>query len=133
MFQKFRYRMAMWMQGRYGGRDTLNKWLLGAFFIVILLSLLFNLSILNILSWVILIYAYFRMFSRNIQARYRENQKFEQFLAPMKDFFARKKAGGKTHKIFICPGCKQKVRVPKGKGKISICCPKCHTEFIKRS
>ena len=39
----------------------------------------------------------------------------------------------RKYKVFICPTCKQKLRVPRGKGKISISCPKCGTSFIKKT
>jgi uncharacterized paraquat-inducible protein A len=45
----------------------------------------------------------------------------------------RKREEGRIYKIFRCPHCKQKVRVPRGRGKISIHCPKCNTEFIRKS
>ena len=62
-------------------------------------------------------------------------QKYVQLIAPITkkvDFFKRKRKD-KTHKYYKCPTCKQVVRVPKGRGKIEINCPKCHTKFIKRT
>lgn len=132
----WRERLARWMQGRYGGNDTLNKWLLGAFLILLLLSLLLQSSLLNLLAIVVLVYSYFRIFSRNITKRAAENQKFLELTQPIRRFFSGKKSAGqhsKTHRVFACPSCGQKVRVPKGRGKIEITCPKCRTSFIKRS
>lgn len=132
----WRERLAQWMQGRYGGNDTLNKWLLGAFLILLLLSLLLQSSLLNLLAIVVLVYSYFRIFSRNITKRAAENQKFLELTQPIRRFFGGKKSAGqhsKTHRVFACPSCGQKVRVPKGRGKIEITCPKCRTSFIKRS
>lgn len=132
----WRARLAQWMQGRYGGNDTLNKWLLGAFLILLLLSLLLQSNLLNLLAILVLVYSYFRIFSRNITKRAAENQKFLELTQPIRRFFGGKKAAGqysKTHRVYACPSCGQKVRVPKGRGKIEITCPKCRTSFIKRS
>lgn len=131
-------RLANWMQGRYGGNDTLNKWLLGAFLVLLLLSMILQNSasyVLNLLSLAVLVYSYFRIFSRNCAKRAEENQKFLELTRPIRQFFQRKKAGAKdkTHRIFACPQCGQKVRVPKGRGKIEITCPKCSRTFQKRS
>ncbi len=129
-------KIAKFMYGRYGANDTLNKWLLGAFIILLLLSMLLQSRILNLLALAALIYAYFRMFSRNVNKRIAENRKFIELTEPVRRIFSGKKFGttqDKTHRLFNCPQCHQKVRVPKGRGKICITCPKCRTEFVKRS
>ena len=81
-------------------------------------------------------YIYFRMFSRNISRRSAENQKYMKihykFMSKFNKIRARIK-DSKTHRIFKCPSCGQKIRVPKGKGRISIKCPKCRIEFIKKT
>ena len=102
----------------------------------IILSLFIDSAILSILAWACIIYAYFRMFSRNIYKRSSENQAFLTKTYKIRCFFARQKnmmAQGKTHHIYKCPTCKQKIRVPRGKGRIEIRCPKCNTTFIKKS
>jgi uncharacterized paraquat-inducible protein A len=76
------------------------------------------------------------MLSRDIQKRYAENEKYLAATAKFRQRFNREKNmmnQRKTHHIYSCPGCGQKIRIPKGKGKIEIECPKCHTKFIKRS
>ena len=123
------------MQGRYGGADKLNSHLMYLLFILVIIELFTNSKPLMILSLFLMFYIYFRMFSKNIYKRYAENQKYVQFIAPItkKVNFFKKKRKDKTHKYYKCPTCKQVVRVPKGRGKIEISCPKCHTKFIKRT
>lgn len=107
------------MQGRYGV-DQFSKALLIAGLVVVLLSSFFTGkgvgTLFYFLGWVLVIYCYFRVFSRNISKRYAENQKY---LA-------------KTYKLRTYIQ-QQKIRIPKGKGKIEIRCPKCGTTFIKKS
>ena len=67
---------------------------------------------------------------------YAENEKYLAATAKFRQRFNREKNmmnQRKTHHIYSCPGCGQKIRIPKGKGKIEIECPKCHTKFVKRS
>lgn len=135
---KLKERFMRFMQGRYGA-DAFSRFLLWASVICVLVSGFapgIAGSILYTISVVGLIYCYFRMFSRNYEKRYRENQMFLNRTAGIRSFFSRQKnlmAQRKTHHIYTCPGCKQKIRIPKGRGKIEISCPKCHTKFIKRS
>lgn len=93
-------------------------------------------ALLDTLGLAAIIYTYFRIFSRNIQKRYEENQWFLAKTAKLRLRFQKEKslmAERKTNHIYTCPGCGQKIRIPKGKGKIEIDCPKCHTKFVKRS
>jgi ribosomal protein L37AE/L43A len=76
------------------------------------------------------------MFSKKIYKRSEENQKYLQLEWKVKNAFNKKKNEFKqlkTHHIYKCPTCKQKIRVPRGRGKIAIRCRKCGTEFIKKS
>ncbi len=123
------------MYGRYGV-DSFSKFLLGAAFAAILLANIADSSLLSFISWVMIIYAYFRMFSRNTYKRAMENQKYLNKTYKLRSWFSSQKnmfAQRKTHHIYKCPTCKQKIRVPRGKGRIEIRCPKCNTKFIKNS
>ena len=123
------------MQGRYGA-DELSKFLTGVAMAMIILNILTKNGIFNLLFWVCLIYSYFRMFSKNYAARYAENQKFlglkSKFLYKWENQ-KRLREQKKIYHIYSCPYCKQKIRIPKGKGTIIITCPKCKQEFGKRS
>lgn len=82
------------------------------------------------------IYAYVRIFSRNISKRYDENQRYLAKTQKIRTWINKQKSlrqQRKIYHIYTCPGCKQKIRVPKGKGKIEIRCPKCGTTFVKKS
>lgn len=123
------------MIGRYGV-DSLSKFMLGTAVVLLVFAMGFRNNFLNTLACLLVLLCYFWMFSRNYQKRAEENQKFLElkgkaatFLKREKEYFEQRK----THHIYKCPSCKQKIRVPKGKGKICITCPKCHTEFIKKS
>ena len=123
------------MYGRYG-IDSLGKFLVALAFITILLANIFESGLFSLLSWFFLIYAYFRMFSRYVYKRSAEIQTFLSKTSGIRNWFYKQKnlmSQRKTHRIFKCPTCKQKIRVPKGKGRIEIRCPKCNTKFIKNS
>lgn len=123
------------MAGRYG-TDELSKFLVGVGMVLIILNILTRMKIFNLLFWVCLIYSYFRMFSKNHSARYAENQKFLAFRNRLRykvDNHKKLREQKKIYHIYSCPYCKQKIRIPKGKGTIIVTCPKCKQEFGKRS
>ena len=114
------------MQGRYGV-DDLSRFTMGVALVLIILAMFANIfsrtvgSTLDILGVAAIVYAYIRIFSRNIQQRYAENQKFLQMTSKFRFRFNKEKdlmKQRKTHHIYSCPGCGQKIRIPKGKGKI---------------
>lgn len=123
------------MIGRYGV-DKLNTVLLVLSIVLTFISSITNITILLYLSYIPLILCIYRIFSRNTNARIQENYKFLKFYNPIESFVKKKLnilKGSKTHKYFECPNCKQTVRVPKGKGKVTITCPKCNTKFTKNT
>jgi ribosomal protein S27E len=122
------------MMGRYG-TDTLNRFLLGTAMFCLVLSL-FRVPYVYYLSLALLIYSYYRMFSRNIQARYRENTWFLNHTAGARRWLMKEKnhlTQLKSYHIYKCPSCKQKIRVPRGRGRIEIRCRKCGETFIRKS
>lgn len=121
-------KLEKFMIGRYGV-DALTKFILYVAIGCMALAIIFRNGVLNSLALILLLLGYFRMFSRNIQRRYNENVKYWNIRNQFLQFFKVKK---KYH-IYKCPSCKQKIRIPRGKGKIEITCPKCRTQFIKRS
>ncbi len=130
------------MMGRYGV-DQMNIGVLIFSMVCTFTASLTRWLLLSILGTALLAYGVFRMFSRNVSARSKENQKFLVFWNKVKGiwykikgWFSGKKrrfADRKTHCYFSCPKCKRKLRVPKGKGKIEISCPICGTKFIKKT
>ena len=124
------------MAGRYGN-DQLSMALIFLSFVLIFISgFSTKLRVLSYLSYIPLVLGIFRTFSKDINKRRMENYKFAMLVSPLYSW-SRKKISrlqdAKTHKYLDCPNCKQKLRLPKGKGKISITCPKCRTEFIGKT
>ena len=128
-------RMQRFMAGRYGN-DQLNQFIFIVAIISMVLEIITRQSLFYTVTLVLLILAYVRVFSRNINKRYEENMKFLQKKDAILNKFRKQKyyaAQRRNFHIYTCPQCKQKIRIPKGKGKISITCPKCRTSFIKKS
>ncbi len=132
-------RFIRFMQGRYG-IDQLSKTILVVGLIIVLVSAFLGnrpiALILYFIGWFFVIYCYFRAFSRNVSKRYSENQTFLAKTYGIRKFFQKQKnmwQQRKVYHIYTCPSCKQKIRIPKGKGKIEVRCPKCGTTFIKKS
>lgn len=132
---KFRDRFANWMSGR-NGMDELARFESGLVLVLLIISLFSRLGLLYIVALAVMIHMYYRMFSRNVSKRYEENQKFLNLRYNSTVEWNKKKkhfAQRKTYCFFKCPQCKQEVRVPRGHGRICITCPRCRTEFIKRT
>lgn len=130
-----REKLQRFMAGRYGA-DELSRFCMILTMILLVVSLFTKWGILYWLGLALMIYSYFRIFSRNIPKRYAENQKYRNLryrLVVKKDQMKKRWSQRKIYRFYKCPQCRQNVRVPRGRGKICITCPKCRTEFIKKS
>lgn len=128
-------RVMRFMTGRYGF-DELSRVYLFVVIALFIVSMFTKNNIFYVMALALMVYTYFRAFSKNVSNRQEENQKFLNFRynATVK-WNAKKKqfAQRREYHFFKCPQCKQTVRVPRGHGRICITCPKCNAEFIKKS
>lgn len=129
---KFAEKIRRFFYGR-NGFDELAKHTLIASIVVCLIGAFIPLSlvglILSLLSWALMIYAYYRILSKNIYKRVAENKRYVGSINMTKTRWQQRK----THRFYRCPKCKTWLRVPKGRGKITITCVKCATKFDKKS
>jgi len=134
----FRDRMYRFMIGR-NGVDQLGRFCLFVSLGLVILTWFTHWGILYLAAMALLGYSYFRMMSKNVSHRYLENQRFLQIADRITPVFRnawvklKSMAPSNPYRVYVCPTCKQKVRVPKGKGRIEISCPRCHGTFIKRT
>ena len=134
-FQKIGNAIARFMYGRNGG-DHLGLALVWASIVLNIINIFIKSDVpyllVNLASTVLMVWAIFRIFSKNLEKRRAENAKFLQKVWwPLKSRLHRAK--DKDHKYFTCPNCRTVCRVPKGKGKIVITCPKCRGQIQGKS
>lgn len=123
------------MQGRYGA-DRLGQFLSAVSVALLVISIFDDTGLSFAAALALLIWSYFRIFSKNIPKWYAENQKYLAMTMKLRQNFEKKKSELKQRRIYHiykCPGCGQKMRIPKGKGRIEVRCPKCGTIFEKKS
>ena len=133
--QRLLYKFQSFMMGRYGVDQ------LGVALLLLGLVLSGVLSIVLGLPWSYLAYIpygyeLYRMFSRKIESRRRENQAFLKVWLPIASWCKVRRAAfrdRKQYKYFRCPSCGLNLRAPRGKGKIRITCQRCHKDFIRKT
>ncbi len=129
---KFKNGLYKFMYGRYG-RDSLGTALLWTYAALLILHMILSLFIENpwyyvayfVVSWALVITIFYRMMSRKISKRRRENEKFVGFFKLMKNRFKDRR----THVYRKCPSCRATLRLPKSKGKHTVVCPRCRQRF----
>ena len=130
-------------------RNFLNRFMLGRYgpdhlgvamiIVSFILSLIYAVTAVMpplYISYIMFGFVLFRMLSRNITRRRAENDKFIRYWWPIRTKIKRiidKLKQKRTHKIFTCPGCKKKLRVPRGKGKLQVSCPMCGEKFFRKT
>ena len=122
------------MQGRYG-IDQLNSFLMIVCVICFIVNMFIGSIVLTFFAYGTWLFVIFRMFSKNIYARNRENDKYLNFFSPLSRWLKLKLMSKQdpSNKYFSCPKCKQMVRVPKGHGTVVVTCPNCQNKFEKRT
>ena len=140
-FRNLRNAFARFMYGR-NGMDQLNRALLYVYLAIWVLQILIaklEIPLLNMLCsvafYAVMFLVLFRMFSKNLYKRRAENQKWVNWVWKVKNNHAGAKArhADKEHKYFTCKACQTICRVPVGKGKIIITCPKCGAKIEART
>ncbi|MBR5741387.1 MAG: hypothetical protein IKX91_02420 [Firmicutes bacterium] len=137
---RFRAWLSQFMEGRYG-QDDLSRFLLPFGFVTFLAGYILvrkiDGGVLAVLGTVLyyagtiaIFWNLFRTWSRNLEARRRENEKF---IALKRRISGNLHRDRKNYSYFSCPSCRTLVRVPKGKGNIRITCPKCGETFVRKS
>ena len=126
--------LARFMAGRYGG-DQLNLFLIALYLVLYVIFLLTHLLIFELLGTVLLVVSLFRSLSRSLDRRRAENTRFLQIVRPVWRKWAafRARAHDKEHRYFKCPNCGQQMRVPRGKGRITVHCRSCGAAFEEKS
>ena len=124
---KLAYSLRRYMEGRYGN-DKLNSAILGSALVMVILALFIRSALPNLIlhgiSYALMFWSIFRSLSRNTYKRYQENRAFLKCVDRIRD---------RDHRYYDCPKCRQTVRVPRGKGKIAITCPRCREKFVRKS
>ena len=129
--RRIRERFMYFMQGRYGA-DQLYNFLFAVYFVLLVLNLFLGSAMISLIEVVLLCYMFFRVFSRNIYKRQKENDFYLKAIQKPKSFFKMTKnrfRDRKTHVYKTCPACKSTLRLPKVKGKHTAVCPRCERRF----
>lgn len=130
----FRNALQRFMYGRYGS-DRLNVFLMVVYLVLLVAHMLTGLHVLYLVSFALMTWTLFRTLSRNRAARSRENAKFLRLTTPALRWLRvrRTMLRDRDHRYFKCPSCGQYLRVPKGKGRITVSCRGCGTKFDEKS
>lgn len=122
------------MYGRYGN-DSLNLFLILLYVVFYLLYAFTGFELLLVISLVLIFFALFRLFSRNLSRRRAENARFMRAADPAVRWLRLQRTirRDKEHRYFKCPSCGQQLRVPRGKGKITVTCRGCGASFQEKS
>lgn len=131
----FREGFARFFMGRRGA-DQLGMALLLLSLVMSIISSIFGIFLLSILSTVLWIYVLFRMFSKNIPAREKENRWFMSKYMPIVSSMRQAKVRFKNRKIYLyykCPNCRVWLKLPRNIGEKTVTCGKCGATFKKKA
>ncbi len=135
MWQKIKNSFRIFMTGRYGG-DQLSRVQVWTGFAVYIIAVFSGLGILSYVGLALYVWAFYRIFSRNIEKRYAENQKFLALTGKYRQSFSQAKNRFKNRKEYLyfrCPKCKSWLKLPRNVGEVTVTCGKCKNQFRKKA
>ena len=126
--------LTRFMAGRYGG-DQLNVLLIALYLIFYVVYLFTGRLVFEALALLLVLASFYRSLSRNLDRRRAENTRFLQAVRPIARRWSvfRSRAHDREHRYFKCPNCGQQMRVPRGKGRITVHCRSCGAVFEEKS
>ena len=126
--------LSRFMAGRYGG-DQLNLFLIALYMALYVVFLFTRLLAFELAGTVVLVVSILRTLSRDVERRRTENARFLQLVRPIRRKWTsfRARAHDREHRYFKCPNCGQNMRVPRGKGRITVHCRACGAAFEEKS
>lgn len=126
--------MARFMTGRYGG-DQLNLLLIALYVTAYLVFLFTRMLVFEVVGLILIALSLYRSLSRDLERRRAENARFLQTVRPVLRRWSafRTRAHDREHRYFKCPNCGQQMRVPRGKGRITVHCRSCGAVFEEKS
>ena len=128
-------RVADWMRGR-NGSDELGNAVLILALVLLLVDVFVRALWLGIIVLLLLGYACWRLSSKDVRQRRKENAVFVNAIGPVAPFLSFSRGGAPQGQAYLqldCPTCGQKMRVPAGKGRMRVTCPRCQNKFETRS
>ena len=128
-------RMLEWSRGR-NGADELSGACANVAVVLVVVDLVARSTWVSVVALLLLAYSWFRISSKDVTARARENAAASKAAGPVLAWLANPVAAAREARLYkhlTCPSCGQRVRIPRGKGKVRITCPKCHTRFDGRA
>ena len=131
----FMSKVQEFMRGR-NGSDELALASTELAVILVIINFFANNGIISLIALALVAYAIFRIVSPNVNARRKESMAFAEKLGPVCPWVSNPVAAFKDARVYrhvTCPNCHQRLRVPRGKGHISVTCPRCKQKFDFRS
>lgn len=135
MLQRFKESLIKFMYGR-NGSDNLGRLCMWGGLAVLIIASLTRLGILTYIAFAMYFYSLFRIFSRNVEKRRLENQKYLQATANMRLSMTQRinrLKNAKQYKYFRCPECRSYLKLPRGVGEVTVTCGKCRKQFRKKA
>jgi len=125
-----RTRLAKWMVGR-NGADEMSMAAVYVALLLVIINIFAKNMVLSIIALLLLAFAVWRMTSKNVAKRREENRAFATKMGPLRPWLRDPSAAfaeNRNYKHLKCPECGQPMRVPRGKGRLRVTCPKCHAK-----